>query len=65
MDGVKVIYDQNAKQKQIQKDVEAVDVTFCHYQQIRGDVANTVCMEITETVFKGTLTLIMWVIWLH
>lgn len=56
-----MIYEQNAKQKGF----EAVDVTSCHYQQIRGDGANIVCMEITETVFKGTLTAIMWVIWLH
>lgn len=60
-----MIYEQNAKQIQIQKDVEAADVTSCHYQQIRGDGANIVCMEITETVFKRTSTAIMWVIWLH
>lgn len=42
----------------------AVDVTSCHYKQIRGDGENIVCMEMTETVFKGTLTPIMWVVWL-
>lgn len=55
----------NAKQNQNKKNVRAADVTSCHNKQIRGDGPNIVCMEITQTAFKGTLTAIMWVGCLH